>query len=308
MPIDPQISGVEDDGSEGGQIRANIVASGLVAQEWRRGSYSVTVAGTTAVTFREEGVVSTFGVNSGWHIQLTKPTIPGTLCEIKFGFRGRRFGLGFMRRFSTSQPDFAVFIDGTAYKVQLKRFNLVEDTDALMQESAIWQCPDMLEDGEHECRIVILPQLQSETGTGDNVWFLNCFFVESRVGYPASPNRGFIHLPYALTTLTTSFVNLPNRTNDPSFDFGISGQEWRIFRKILYHNVSASPVTVSIAKGNVIIKEIVLGAAGSGTASAEFDPGCFVNYDSSQAQANARSWSHKASAASAVNWMLIGGI
>lgn len=306
--FDLQISGAEHDGSETGQVRANIVASGLVAQEWRRGMYSVTSAGTTAITFREEGVVSTFGTNSGWHIQITKPAIPGTLCEIKFAFRGRRFALGYMRKFGTDQPDFALFIDGMAFKVQIKRYLLVEDTDASLQESAVWYCPEMLDDGEHECRLVILPQLQSESGVGDNVWFINCFFVGSRAGYPAHPVRGLATLPYLPTTLTTSYANLPTRTTDATLDFGISGQEWRWFRKITYQNTGASPVTVSIAKGNVLIKEINLAAAGSAGSWGEFDPGGPVNFDNSQAQANARSWSHKASAGSVVTWQMYGGV
>jgi hypothetical protein len=288
----------------------------LVRVPLRRNQYKANTTGTCTVAYQEEGLATNNdNYYSGIDVQVTKPAA-GTAagCEVVFFFYGRRLGLRWATAFKadgqSGLQDFVVIVDGVPYPLSYEyTYQDLNSLDTFPSGELCGLVAEDLGEGLHEAHVYFVP-VASGVGSGTtSEWFLYGYLCEDRAGYQdRGPQRSLYPCggggsnPNQPQAVPTSATNLPNNPAN------VSGYELRTFRKVLYCNTAGSTTTVAIYKGNVQVKEIVLGALGSTTAplsSGEFDPGDYTVFDASQSQTSATSWSHKASQAGA-NFLLLG--
>ena len=188
---------------------------------------------------------------------------------------GKVVGVRFHR---TSTPPFCVDVDGVPYLVrQPLAFNGVYYGASSADDEAFFIVADDLPDGPHTVRVILTNDPAASAGY--SLTFYG-FLAERRAGYV---DRTRMNDVSATGTLTTSAVAVP-RTNEI------------YVRGILYANTSASTVTVTVQSSGATIWQAALAAAGSAGCSATFDV----------LAPTALAVSHLASAASAVNFAVLG--
>jgi hypothetical protein len=147
-----------------------------------------------------------------------------------------------------------------------------------------------LPDGPHSVEVGV-----ASDPTGVSTYTLNLygFVVERRVGYTERTRlQGVITRGTSLGTSASSIVN--GSSSPPNIVASLRG--------VQYVNTSASAVTVSVQYGSVLVWQASLAAAGTA--------GCSATFDLLEATAfsgnSSSTFAHLASAAGAVNYMILG--
>lgn len=286
ISIDPQINGAYDDGSFDGAIRAKLVSSDLVRVPWREGAFGTEIFGAAGQSFvrssQPENSDGTFQ-----YLSITAPaTTPPTVCGVRvwYAFYGRVFGVRFRRNSLTSNLDFQAAIDGMPYNVRANDNVLIAESMAPATVEGQQIVVDDLADGLHHAELIFNadPVLARQN-------YILGFLLERRAGY-RDATVGTMPVTGTLTTTQTGV----------SMGAGASNNI-RAIRSILYTNVTASPVTVTVQWNSVTIWQTQLAASGAAGSSATFDPGSFL-----ASHGTATTLSHLASANSAVQFAVIG--
>jgi hypothetical protein len=282
----PQINATQDDGSAEGVQKSKLIRGDLAKLPFINGRFTVdNISGSaTANHFAAAGQGNPDG--SGGVLVVTAPNNSG--IRVIQTFHGTVFGLRWVRGTS----DFAVTIDGMAYRV-VSKLNEPESTTAvgLVQYENLTVIADDLPDGPHVAELVFV------NATGSSItWNLYGYLVEQRAGHGGTPR----------------VAGVINATTVPATDTAVIDNSLRSIRKIKYYNTDTVARKVTIKQNNKIIGVVYLAAAGTapaGTAngdSGEYDFGEFTALATTASGTG--QFSHAADAATVVNFMPIGGL
>jgi hypothetical protein len=188
ITIDPQISGVYDDGSPDGALRARLVSGELVRLPFNQNqrTYQVNVNGTAAATLTA-GVQPLNPDGSATTLNLQNQGIGfANGMEVWQPFYGRVFGIRF-RRDQNTPPVFCVMIDGQAYQVagrdaQMMAEGFSGNTDEALVMVAT-DLPDLLPDQPAHKAVIELVGDPANNYT----LVLYGYLVERRAGYVEHP-------------------------------------------------------------------------------------------------------------------------
>lgn len=232
-----QISAVHDDGTPEGIIRTKLEQGDLVKvpirnNAWTGGSAQATIA-------NNDGSFERRVLNNSNPISLS--STPGYMYGI---LSGRVIGIRIEK--NGNFPDFAVVIDGTAYRVSQTTSNYntnlivngVRDT-----ESYIIVATD-LEDKPHQVEIFI-----QAAATLLSINVLG-FIAEKRAGYSDTPLKS--SLAYSQGVLTTSAVALSRSTNI----FGV--------KRIRYYNPDTVSHTITVINNSKVWDKLTLATLTAG--------------------------------------------
>lgn len=254
MPnIDPQISGIRDDGGGNGVHRAELVRGELVKLDLHTGWVRATTAGSGVATPSSTSTqYDADGGNYAFLIQAGSSSTQSQHAGITFNFYGRALGIRYKRE-STVAP-FSVVVDGVAYGFPNPRQQFHNIFAGLMDGDSLWLVADDLRDDIcHTAQVWMTP----DGVTAARVDILG-ILVERRVGYQESTRVLFNGTP---TTLGTSAASISLGASTDRAARGI--------RKIMYCNTTASPVTVTIKTGSTAVWSRSVPA----NDVIEFDPG-----------------------------------
>lgn len=281
--IDPQIAGVIEDGSPGGAVRAVLTHGDAVEVPFRTLEYYAEVNGGAGATFQTTGLYSNPD-GSGTGLSVTVPTdvTVGAGVRIWLPFYGRIFGVRWRRDAATTASGISVVVDGVAVAV-----TPVGLLPGLTDEGITTQISDtraraithrnLLDDGPHVAEITI-----GSVPSAVSTIMLYGYIADGRAGYQPLPRVAQV---VSTTTLTASDVEIPaNRSTALAF---------RAIRRVLYTNITAGPITVTVKNGASIMWQASIPANNSAT----FDPG---------GVAASAAFTHAASAAASVTATVIG--
>jgi hypothetical protein len=280
--FDPQVSGVQEDRSGDGRQRSALVRGELVKVDFLNGRYfsQPGSAGGASQSFQSSGFP--FDADGGTSALLCicgTGSINNTFSGFTFNFYGSVLGLRIRRDFNTA-PRISVVIDGEAFNVpQTKQRFWDMPRGFLDGEAHILIADDLRDDIVHTCQVYVVPDGVSAL-RADILGYL----VERRAGYQESTRLG-IRLA-VVAQLTAAFAT---PSLGPTSDTAI-----RAIRQIVYSNITAGAITVTIADStgtNIIWQQSI--AANS---TATFDPGVPIANDIQ----------HKASAVTSINATIFG--
>jgi hypothetical protein len=243
-PIDPQISGVRNNGSAHGIVDVNQASGPLVLVPWREAHIS-----TTGSLVKGGAGGGDNGDGSTGYIQFQTPTTVGAGSSanyIRWMFYGTTLGVRFDPYFTTGGGgtyDFGVYIDRVAYRVSKQQYY---DESLLPWDiqgndfHGVIVARD-LSDGPHHAEIHVAPNV------GVNGQRIFGFLADSK-WYRPTPSRAYTG---TATPLTTSFVTVTLSSVNRFRGLGL--------RAILYVNPDTAPrmVTVQDGTGATIWSEII---------------------------------------------------
>lgn len=273
----PQITGVQDDGSPEGVVKSKLTRGQLVKMPFVDGKYSLdNVFGTAGASYNKgAGQVNSDG--TGTQLFVSVPTT--SALRIVQTFYGTVFGVRWFR----NATDFAVVIDGVAYRVTstLKEPETASAITSAAEFENLTVVADDLPDGPHVAEFVFT----NPTG-GTLTWNLHGYLVEARAGHGTF----------------SRVAGVANATTVPATATAIMDVNFKSLRKVFYWNTDTVTRTVTIKQNDLTIEVITLPAASGAT----FDPGDFVALQSTATGAS--SFGHVCDLAGKVNFLPIGGL
>lgn len=288
VAIDPQISGVVDDGTDEGSVRAALVRGELVMVPFTEGQYSVQeISGTSAATYDAASYVD----NPDGSSSAIFVVLPQTTDEIRSGLKvtwvvwGTVVGVRWLR---SSAPNFSCIIDGESYGIP-NALTYPESGGALTGLSDAHNLCVVardLPDGPHVVSLVFVG-----SPVAQYTYAIYGYLAERRAGYRTTDRLGTI--PSAASALLSAAQNRIWPT-------GMGGAKG--MRKVLYFNEDNAEHTVTIKLSGNTIRTITLAAG----ASAELDFGLILT--SSRAFSGTGSLTHAADTASKVRATVIVGV
>jgi len=274
---DPQISGVLDDGTNEGSIRAKLVTGELVKVPLSAIDYSTVISGSATVS--DLFNIYTNGDGTGQIVNMSTVAGLGTnACALRTVIYGRVVGVRYRRNSST--PAFSVLIDGTPYGVPAyntaPRFT---NSSGPADREALFIIADDLTDTAHSVEIVLYPDASVA-----KTLIVYGFTAERRAGYLPADR---IDVIYSQGTLTNASVAVPGSTSVRSIKYiWYQNTDLTNPHRVTVNFNSVSSWSKMIAAGDTEILRISeVGATLSG---------------------NSSTWSHLADANSVVKFTCIG--
>lgn len=255
VSIDPQIVGVQDDGTPEGVVRSKIAGG-----EWSRITLAdldlaSTTAGAGTVAISRAGVSN--ADRSGASYNLTTPAALGTnLTTVAAVIYGRTVGVRFRK--NTTTPAFSLVIDGRPYDVGALAGRAYFDNSLLSglgnSKEGVFVVSDLSE-GAHSVKVILWPD-----GVASKTLVIFGFIGERGAGYDVRPGLDSL---YGAGTLTNAAVVIPNTDADSNPVHGI--------KSIWYVNTDASARVVTVSWNSNTVAKLNLAAAGSAGDTGKID-------------------------------------
>jgi len=281
LSIDPQANGWRDDGSESGLIRTEHVRGNLVPIPFDALQYYAELSGGATATSAPTGVYSNPD-GSGTGVNVSIPSGADAGVRLWMPFYGRGFGVRWRRDSGLTATNLSVVVDGEAVGVDTGNLpHLVAEaitTQITDAEARAITHPLLPNDGPHVAEIHVIRD-PSATATIT----LYGFLLDERAGYRPLPR---VAQMLTTTVLTAAAVEIPVGRG--------TALAMRAIRKVIYTNITAGPVTVTVKNG----ANTVWARSIPANETIEFDPGTAI--------AASSAFTHQASAATSVNATVIG--
>jgi len=250
MPaIDPQISGVYDDGSPGGAVRTRIARGELVVMPFREAEYGASPQGAGVGIAPQEGLLNDSEAGYGTGINFVVPafTAAGTGAMITVPFYGSTFGVHF-RKTSAVPDNLCVGVDNQYFGVKGYHEYLasrgINVTDGASLAVVADNLPDLPGGRSHVAEIIVV----SSPGVATTITLWG-YVVDRAAGY-RPPG------PYQFTT-TAALT-----TADAAVSRGAAPNKGRALRMIRYYNADAVQRTVLLKIGGALIDKLTLTPGG----------------------------------------------
>lgn len=247
VTIDPQIQGVQEDGSPSGAVRT-VRSDGVgVWVPIRNSDYVIENTGSTA-SFAESG----FDYNmdgSGQGINISVPATSGNGVRIWVPFAGRIFGVRW-RLLSSAADRFTVVVDGVPVQVSGRPDRLVSEgiTISSLASQGIAITHDNLDPTkQHTAEIIVT----ADVGGSARALTLFGWVLDKQAGYPEPRRVDYISVvPTACPTSATAVST------------GTAGSKVKGIRQIRYYNSSGGSLDVTVNYNGTAFWKTTLAAGG----------------------------------------------
>lgn len=242
--LDTGITGIEDDSTNEGVLRAKLVQGELIKVPLH---VLDIIPNSSSVQIQQNTSWNADG--SGFNLNLFTNIGLSNLAYCTFLMKGKVIGIRYRNR-PTTPPlaPFTIVVDGVPYTAKGRKLkyyldNIAQTTLNPERESVFWI--DNLEDIEHTVKIILHP---SATETRSLV--VTGVVAEKRLGYPEFPRMDFF---WGQGTITTSYTNIANSSTD-IYNTPIKG-----IKEIWYYNPDSSSQVLYIQyNSKVLVKKTIL--------------------------------------------------